>query len=72
MSMSIDQIVRGDTVLIRAGVRSKNLDYETVFDRDVTGKVIFLKGKQLTVDIPSYPKLRTYDLDKVEKYAEAD
>ena len=65
--MSVDKIVKDDNVLIRAGVKSNNLDGKVIFDRDVIGRVVSVNKNDVVVDIPDYYKLRTYRIEEVVK-----
>lgn len=67
--MGIDEIVRGDNVLIRTGLKSENLDNRTMFVKDVVGTVVRVNTNHGTVvvDIPNYPQLMIYKMGEVVK-----
>ncbi len=69
--MTIDKLVVGGKVLIPKGIGSGNLDEKTFFDGDVVGRVVKVTaGGEVVVDIPNYPKLRTYKIEDVMPYQE--
>ncbi len=65
--MTVEDIVIGDSVLIKKGTRSSNLDETTIFGKDIVGTVVIVGKGVVTIDIPDYPMLRTYGLGDVIK-----
>lgn len=67
--MTIDKIVVGDSVLVKAGVRSSNRDDwgEIRFSSDRIGKVLFVREGYVTVNFPDYHKLAIYEATNLSK-----